>query len=121
MSSGRRLPEIADARRSRNNSNSYFGSEMEYRGAARNHVNSLRNPGYEHNYDGHYLDKLSGAAQYRNQHIVDKIQQEYSRHKYKVNVPISIVNEEVRNRSRSQLVTYTEQPNTELDEFMAVN
>jgi hypothetical protein len=106
MSSGRRLPEIGDAGRSRNNSNSYFGSEMEYRGSYRNYVNSLRNPGYEHNYDGHYLDKLSGSVPYQNKNI-EKMQQEYSRHKYKIPPQVSIVNEEIRNRSRSQLVTYT--------------
>lgn len=64
MSSGRRLPEIGGSSRSRNNSNSYFGSEIEYRGAQRNYINSLRNPGYEHNYDAHYLDKLSGSIPY---------------------------------------------------------
>lgn len=54
---------------------------MEYRGSYRNYVNSLRNPGYEHNYDGHYLDKLSGTVPYQTKNI-EKMQQEYSRHKY---------------------------------------
>ena len=106
MSSGCRLPEISGAKRSGNNSNSYFGSEMEYRGSYRNYVNSLRNPGYEHNYDGHYIDKLSERVPYQNKNI-EKMQREYSRHKYRVKGATSIVNEDVRNRSRSELVTYT--------------